>query len=769
MKPPFYPSLWSVALAIFVALPNFSRAEGDAPNATPPPLAPRIFPHPDTIRFDSQCLIINGKDTMIFSGAFHYFRCPKELWPERFQKIKDAGLNCVETYACWNYHEQEQPSGPDDFSKVKNLQDLDDWLTMAEKYGLYVIIRPGPYICAEWEFGGFPLWLKSERPAHPLRGKVWLRTDDPVYVAWSKHWLDAVCPIIAKHQITRKSPGQSGVILFQLENEYDSWPVAKDVRINYLTDLASEATADGIDVPLFTCVTSEAREVPSGPLRNVFDCVNRYPLWDVKKAVDGAVDDLRKTQPDAPLATTELQGGWFAHVGQQLSDQQDGLSPAQIQNLTLYSWQKGETLTNYYMMFGGTNFDDWAARGLISSYDYNAPIREDGGVNERYQRVWALGHMLREHASKLVRSTLVDIDATTSDQDVQIGERKAADGSRYIFVRTDNHTDARSGHAQVKEKAGSAPEIDFDYQLEPFGSTVLYLPPGVTNAAQGEWLPKPAPPIARPTTLPAAVTITKGQTMPDPVPQKWKPITLGRPFADVGNLGSHFVYYHVPVTGGTTLDFKLQPADNIVVSAGGTLVPVLTDEKKNVTVTVPNQAKELVVLLENQGYFNFKERIESQIDGIHAISGASGPITFSSGELKGSEWGRGIALSSPDEKLDDSKWTSAEFSPAAAAATAHLLTWYRTRFELPAPTTDAWVPWHLHIEANGDGFLYLNGHGLGRYWQAGPQHDFFLPSCWLHFGAGQTNILALSLCPQDKGVNVSSLVIAPDAATAEKQ
>jgi hypothetical protein len=732
------------------------------------PMEPRVFPHPDRIRYDSQCLTIDDKDTMIYSGAFHYFRCPKALWPERFQKIKDAGLNCVETVVPWNVHEPEQPSDPSDFSKIIGLQDFDDWLTMAEHYGLYVIIRPGPYICAEWEFGGFPLWLKAERPAHPLRGKIWLRTDDPAFVAWGKHWLDAVCPIIAKHQITRKAPGQPGVILFQLENEYDSWPGTKEVRLSYLTDLANEVTADGIDVPLFTCKTKEAREVPSGPLREVVDCVNQYPLWDVRKSLDGAIDDLRKTQPDAPVAISELQGGWFAHVGQQLSDQQDGLSPAEIQNITLYSWQKGVTLTNYYMMFGGTSFDDWSARGLISSYDYDAPIREDGGVMERYQRVWALGHMFQEHAGRLVRSTLADIQWTASDQDVQVGERKAQDGSRYIFVRTDNHTDARSGHAQVKKKDGSAPELDFDYQLEPFGSTVLYLPPGATTAAQGEWLPKPAPPIARPTALPPAVTITKGQTMADPVPQTWRPITLGEPFAAIGNLGSHFVYYRVPAAPGTTLNFKLQNGDHIVASANGTPVPVVLDGKKNTTLTVPNQAQELVVLLENQGYFNFKERIEQQIDGIHAISGAAGPIGFSMGDLNG-ELGRGIAFSKPDSSVDESKWQSVDFSAAVPPTSNALLTWYRSPFELPTPSPDAWVPWHLHLEANGDGFIYLNGHGIGRYWQVGPQHDFFLPACWLNFGPGKTNVVAFSLCPQDKGVGISALNIAPDSDTAEKR
>ncbi len=209
-----------------------------------------------------------GKDIFIYSGTFHYFRCPKELWPARFQAIKDAGFNTVETYVAWNWHEQEMPDSLTDFSKVKGLDDLDDWMTMAEKYGLYIIIRPGPYICAEWSNGGFPRWMSTlEKPAAPLRPEGWLRSDDPVYLAWCKHWYDAVCPVIAKHQITRKAPGEPGVILFQVENEYDFWTMPAKVKINDVSALAQYAVADGIDVPLVSCWTKQVRGVKNGPLR----------------------------------------------------------------------------------------------------------------------------------------------------------------------------------------------------------------------------------------------------------------------------------------------------------------------------------------------------------------------------------------------------------------------------------------------------------------------------------------------------------------------
>lgn len=730
---------------------------------------PRSFPHPDRIHYDAQCLTIDGKDVMIFSGAFHYFRCPKELWQDRFQKIKDAGFNCVETYVAWNLHEREMPAGPDDFSKITGLQDLDDWLTMAEKFGLYVIIRPGPYICAEWDNGGFPQWLELKKPAAPLRESVWLRTDDPVFLTWSKHWYDAVCPIIAKHQITRKARGETGVILFQIENEYDFWRFDNDkARVNSLTALATDALADGIDVPLITCHSHQIFKAKTGPLRSVFNCVNFYPRWNIENDLGKAIPALRIDQPDAPLATTELQGGWFAQVGGMLSQDQDGITAAQIQNITLYAWQMGDTITNYYMLFGGTNFDDWAARSLITSYDYNAPIREHGGVGDRYQRVWALGHMLQEHGPKLSRAQAVEIEATATDKDVEIAERRAPDGSRYLFVRTQNNSQPRSGTAHVKEKNSDASELAFDYKLEPFGSLVLYLPPGVNDVKQGQWLPKLAPEIEHPTNLPSSVQVTQAQRRSEPLPTKWTNLVPGDLLETHGFYGTHFIYYKVAAKPGATVTIELHQGDGIAVSAGNQLLPASADkDKTHFSFTLPPNATELVALYENLGHPNFGDDV-GQLNGIRSVQGAleNVPLAFSTGELDGLEDGRGKAFSSLKTGLDESNWQSVAISSAAPDA---LLTWYRLKFELPASNPKIWVPWHLHLEAQGNGFLYLNGHGLGRYWQAGLQHDFYLPECWLNFSPGKTNVLALNLRPLDKGVSIQAASIAPDAAFAEKR
>jgi hypothetical protein len=749
---------------------------------------PRVFANSDRIRYDSQCLTIDGKDVFIFSGAFHYFRCPKPLWPDRFQKIKAAGFNCVETYVPWNWHERNRPAGLKDYSQV-NLTDLEDFLKLAESFGLYVIIRPGPYICAEWDTGGFPQWLMTEKPAQPLRKEIWLRTDDPVYLDWCRHWYDAVCPVIARHQITRKPPGQPGVILFQIENEYDfvKPKLSEDIMRNQLRALAGCARTNGIDVPLFTCLTHAVRGAEDPLLRQVFDACNFYPLWKVD-GIQEKIDLLRREQPDAPLATAELQGGWFAKVGGKLSEEQDGLSAAQINNLTLFVIQNGETILNYYMLFGGTNPGDWAARGMISSYDYTAPIRECGGVDDRYQRVWAIGQMLREHGSRLARAVAVDVEADTAQKDVTVVARRAADGGLYFFVRTSQHVEPRAGEAVVKETNAGGPAIKFAYELEPFGSKILYLPTGVSNAAQGEWLPRTAPNIARPANLPPAMAIAIARYQNDPGPSHWTKLQRCEDLARAGIYDSRFLFYQTKGScpSGMRLIFEYPSSDAILANIDGKPAARIEGNGARSVFKLPAGKSAVRLLYENCGHDNGYVKMENPRGILSAgllpllpatddaktnftsfptneteVLPKAEPQSLSFGEPRGAEqeWWR--------PGFNDARWPQVSIGTNQPTTNTAQLTWYRMRFVLPAPVAGIWIPWQLHLDARGNGFLYLNGHNIGRYWQAGPQHDFFLPECWLNFGPGKSNNLTLSLRPLDHGVAIRSAVIEPHARLAE--
>jgi hypothetical protein len=463
-----------------------------------------------------------------------------------------------------------------------------------------------------------------------------------------------------------------------------------------------------------------------------------------------------------------LQAGWFAEVGGKLSEQMDFLTPAELQSITLFAWQMGDTMTNYYMLFGGSNFDDWGGRKQITSYDYGAPIRECGGVDARYQRAWALGQMIREHGAKLTRAEAVDVEAGASDKDVEIAERRAKDGSRYIFVRTENRNDTRAGTAHVKEKDGA--EFSFDYKLEPFGSLVLCLPPGARGAKQGEWLPKPAPEIKRPTDLPAPVVIREASLRAEPIPSNskdWARLNPGESAEARGVFGSHFLYYKIAAKPGATVTLEVQPGDGVIASAAGKLLPGAKDKDgRHFAFTLPPDAKELAALYENLGHPNYGEKV-GQPDGILSVQGAleNAPLQFASGNLFQGDRGYGEKISDPKTAVDPLQWKTVSLDKSGANDA--LLAWYRMKFELPWQKAGVWVPWRLHIEANGNGFIYVNGRCIGRYWQAGPQHDFFLPECWLNFGPGKANVVALDLRPLDNGAGLQAVSVAPDAAFAE--
>ena len=271
---------------------------------TYPSIVDTVFLHPDRVRYDHRCFQLDGKDTFIFSGTFHYFRVPQPLWADRFRKLKAAGFNCVETYIPWNWHERTMPRSVTDESQI-DLRELNDFLVMAEEFGFYVILRPGPYICAEWSGGGFPQWIMQKKPAKPAFD-VWLQSNDPEFMRWNEHWYRAVCRVVAPHQLIHKPVGGKGVILFQVENEFNRvrW-FPKEAKKDYLDKLAFIARKYGIEVPIITCWTDESRNVETGILNGVVDMVNSYPRWQIEKNLGRLVDLQMKTQPGKPLISGE--------------------------------------------------------------------------------------------------------------------------------------------------------------------------------------------------------------------------------------------------------------------------------------------------------------------------------------------------------------------------------------------------------------------------------------------------------------------------------
>jgi len=371
------------------------------------------FENPQLVRYDSKCFTFNGKDTLIMSGAFHYPRCPKALWRDRLQKFRVAGFNTIETYVFWNYHEPQE-------GKV-DLSEFEEFVKLVHQIGFMMIVRPGPYICAEWERGGIPSWVAAKR--FPLR------TNDPQSVRSSQHWYSAVLPIIMQNQITLGGP----IIMVQVENEYDYRPpMPDDAKREYIRALAQMMWNAGISIPVITCWTKQARENTDPEMARIMDTCNFYPRWKVVAELTPALEKLRREEPASPLAISELQGGWFSEFGGLLSANQDGVDAAQVSLLTKTALELGVTSFNYYMGFGGTNFD-WAAKRLTTTYDYAAPIREPGGLWDKYYAVRGIGQSLRLFGSVLTRAVPVS-GVQSTNENVSITERSNGP-SAVLFVR----------------------------------------------------------------------------------------------------------------------------------------------------------------------------------------------------------------------------------------------------------------------------------------------------------------------------------------------
>ena len=380
------------------------------------------FSNPHIIRYDSSCFTINGKDTIIFSGAFHYPRCPKALWRDRLTKFKAAGFNTIETYVFWNYHEPEKGKS--------NLTEIEDFIKLVHDMSFYMIARPGPYVCAEWERGGFPDWVATMR--FPLR------SNHAESIETSQHWYDQVLPVIQRHQITVGGP----IIMVQVENEYDFSPPMPDVnKREYIRALANMVWAAGIDVPVITSWTKQARENSDPDMAKIMDTCNFYPRWKIGEEVVPRLQELRQQEPSSPLAVTELQGGWFSQFGGELSVDQEGVNAEQIDTLTKTVLEQGVTSFSYYMGFGGTNFD-WAAKTLTTTYDYAAPIREPGGLWDKYYAARGICRFLRLHGDVLTRAQALEGGAESTNPNVTVTERVNGQ-SAVVFVRENANAEQR--------------------------------------------------------------------------------------------------------------------------------------------------------------------------------------------------------------------------------------------------------------------------------------------------------------------------------------
>lgn len=350
-----------------------------------------------SVTYDNRGFIVDGKRLPLLSGAVHYFRLPRRSWRNVLRKSRLAGLTCIETYVAWNVHEPGEGS-----ISFDGERDLGHFIDLCADEGLYVIVRPGPYICAEWSFGGLPAWLLS-KPG------IRLREDSPAFLDAIDRWFDRLTPVVTERQRTRGGP----VILVQVENEFGMVEhVHGEAGRRYLLYLRDGLRARGIEVPLLTC---------KGHLDGCIECING--LWPSR--------DLpvpRASQPDAPLFSTEFWCGWY-DVWNAAHHARDG---AQVAREAARFLALGGAGYNLYMWFGGTNFGNGAMHAGTASYDYDAPISETLASTPKYHALRRLALFARTVPAA---ATGEAVDPTSSGAVIAVDAR----GDALVAARHDEH------------------------------------------------------------------------------------------------------------------------------------------------------------------------------------------------------------------------------------------------------------------------------------------------------------------------------------------
>lgn len=305
----------------------------------------------------------NNQPIKIISGAIHYFRVVPEYWEDRLMKLKGMGCNTVETYVPWNFHEPKE--GEFAFEGHANLA---QFIKTAESLGLFVILRPSPYICAEWEFGGLPGWLLKDR-------NMRLRTDYPPFMRKVANYFERLFKEVTPLQTTENGP----IILMQVENEYGSYGNDK----TYLKKLTQLMKENGVTVPLVTSDGTWLDMLENGTITE-----KALPTVNFGSKPEEHFNALKKfVNKPIPLMVMEFWNGWFTAWGDAEFKKTDGHEQAEAVKTILSLGH-----INFYMFHGGTQFGFYNGSNYydeltpdVTSYDYDAPLTEWGEVTEKYK------------------------------------------------------------------------------------------------------------------------------------------------------------------------------------------------------------------------------------------------------------------------------------------------------------------------------------------------------------------------------------------------
>ncbi|KAL5728789.1 hypothetical protein ACHQM5_001829 [Ranunculus cassubicifolius] len=633
-----------------------------------------------SVTYDNRAIIINGQRRILISGSIHYPRSTPEMWPDLIQKAKDGGLDVIQTYVFWNGHE---PS-PGKFY-FEGRYDLVQFIKLVKQAGLYVHLRIGPYVCAEWNFGGFPVWLKF------VPG-ISFRTDNEPFKVAMKIFTEKIVTMMRAEELFESQGGP--IILAQIENEYGpmEWELGAPA-VAYTEYIAKMAVGLDIGVPWIMCKQDDAPD----PIINT--CNGFYCDW------------FSPNKAYKPKMWTEAWTGWFTEFGGAVP-----YRPAEDLAFSVAKFiQKGGSFINYYMYHGGTNFGRTSGGPFIAtSYDYDAPIDEYGLLR---QPKW--GHLKDLHrAIKLCEPALVSGEHTV----MSLGNKQEANVFKYEAGGCAAFLANYDSQSFAKVSFG-----DMHYNLPPWSISIL---PDCKNTVYNT----------------ARVGSQKSQMRMVPLTEEfsWKSYNEEAVSYDDNSDTVIGLLEQINITRDAS-DYLWYSTDVIIepdeAFLNNSQYPVLT-------VLSAGHALHVFIngLLSGTVYgslenpkltFSSNVRLIAGINKISLLSiavglpnigphfetwnaGVLGPVMLNGlnegrRDLSWQKWSYKIGLEGEVLSLHSlSGSTSVEWVEGSLIAQRQPLTWYKTIFNLP----EGGDPLALDMGSMGKGQVWINGHSIGRYWPA---------------------------------------------------
>ncbi|WJX61021.1 Beta-galactosidase 3 [Trifolium repens] len=634
------------------------------------------------VTYDRKAIIINGQRRILFSGSIHYPRSTPDMWEDLIFKAKEGGLDVIETYVFWNVHE---PS-PGNYN-FEGRNDLVRFIKTVQKAGLYAHLRIGPYVCAEWNFGGFPVWLKY------VPG-ISFRQDNEPFKKAMQGFTEKIVGMMKSERLYESQGGP--IILSQIENEYGAQSkMLGPVGYNYMSWAAKMAVEMGTGVPWVMCKEDDAPD-PVINTCNGFYC-----------------DKFAPNKPYKPTMWTEAWSGWFSEFGGPIHKR-----PVQDLAFAVARFiQKGGSFVNYYMYHGGTNFGRTAGGPFITtSYDYDAPLDEYGLIRQpKY------GHLKELHkAIKMCERALVSTDAVVTS----LGNFQQA----YVYSTESGDCSAFLSNYDSKSSA----RVLFNnmhYNLPPWSVSIL---PDCRNAvfntakvgvqtSQMQMMPTNTHMFSwesfdEDTSSSSTNTITASGLLEqinvtrDASDYLWYITSVDvessesflhggkRPSLIVQSTG-HAV--HVFINGqlsgsayGTREDRRFRYTGDVNLHAGTNTIALLS-----VAVGLPNVG----------GHF---ETWSTGILGpvvIHGLGQGKLDLSWRKWTYQVGLKGEAMNLASPDG-VSSVEWMQS----ALVVQKNQPLTWHKTFFDAP----EGEEPLALDMNGMGKGQIWINGISIGRYWTA---------------------------------------------------